>query len=84
MCIHESNGTIRTAEQEIGQTNREIRDGKRVAETKRSLDGFFLLARILEECSTIHSPPALFFFFIVEISSRKIISLFMPGSVHSG
>ena len=31
--------------------------------------------RILGECSTIHSPPALvfFFFFKVEISSRKLV-----------
>ena len=35
------------------------------------------------EFSTIHSPPALFFL-IVEISSRTLIPLFMPGSVHSG
>ena len=40
-------------------------------------------ARILGECSTSHSPPALFFFY-VEISSRTLIPLFRPGSVHSG
>ena len=43
------------------------------------------LTRILGECSTIHSPPALFFFFFkVEIGSRKLIPLFRPESVHSG
>ena len=43
------------------------------------------LAKILGECSTIHSPPALFFFFFrVEISSRTLIPLFSPGSVHRG
>ena len=46
---------------------------------------FSTLARICGECSTIHSPPALFFFsFKVEISSRTLILLFRPGSVHSG
>ena len=42
-------------------------------------------AKILRECSTIHSPPALFFvvLFKVEISSRKLIPLFRLGSVHS-
>ena len=45
------------------------------------------LARILGECSTIHSPPALlfsFFFFKVDISSHPLIPLFTLGSVHSG
>ena len=37
-------------------------------------------ARILGECSTVHSPPELFF--KVEICSRTLISLFSP--VHSG
>ena len=32
--------------------------------------GFFSLARILGECSIIHSPSALFFCFEVEISSQ--------------
>ena len=42
-------------------------------------------AWIWGECSTIHSRPAIFFFFFkVEISSRTLISLFRPGSVHSG
>ena len=49
----------------------------------------FSLARIWRECSTIHSPPALLilsllFVFEVEISSRTLIPLFMPGPVHSG
>ena len=35
-------------------------------------------ARILAECLTIHSPPELFFFFKVEISSRTLITLFRP------
>ena len=39
-------------------------------------------ARILGECSTSHSPP--FFRFQVAISSRTLISLFRPGSVHCG
>ena len=43
------------------------------------------LARILREGSTINSPRALnFFFFKVEISSHTPVSLFRPGSVHSG
>ena len=43
------------------------------------------LARISGECSTIQSPPALFFlFFLAEISSYKLIPSFRPGSVHSG
>ena len=46
---------------------------------------FSSLARILEECSTVHSPHALFLFcFKVEISSRTLIPLCRPGSVHSG
>ena len=51
---------------------------------------FSSLARIWGECSTIHSLPALFFpfffsfFFKVEISSRTLIPLCTPGSVHSG
>ena len=44
---------------------------------------FFSLARIWGECSTIHSPPALFFFFLMEISSRTLIALLIPGSVTS-
>ena len=37
------------------------------------------------ECTTIHSLPALFFFFLeVEISSWTLIPLFRPGLVHSG
>ena len=41
----------------------------------RLVMAFSSLARILGECSTIHSPPALFFFlfFKVEISSRTLI-----------
>ena len=58
--------------------------------------GFFSrFARILGECSTSHSPPALFLLLLllfvslflcleVEISSRTLIPIFMPGSVHSG
>ena len=38
----------------------------------------------LGECSTIHPPPALFFFFLMEVSSRTLIPLFGLGSVHSG
>ena len=45
--------------------------------------GIFSLARIWGECSTFHSPPALFFF-NVEISLRTLIPIFRPGSVHSG
>ena len=54
---------------------------------------FSSLARNLGECSTIHSPPAFFFFFRgeglvvvveVDISSRTLIAFFMPGAVHSG
>ena len=48
--------------------------------------GFFpRLQGFLRECSTIRSLPAFFFFFFkVEISLRALISLFRPGSVHSG
>ena len=54
-------------------------------------------AKILGKCSTIHSPPALFCFFVfafyffffssfleVEISPCTLIPLSRPGSVHSG
>ena len=37
---------------------------------------FSSLARILGECSIIHSPPALFFLSEVEISSRTVSPLF--------
>ena len=47
------------------------------------VSGLFSLARILGECSTIHSPPALFWF-KVEISSRTLIPLSRPASVNSG
>ena len=36
---------------------------------------FSSLARIWGECSAIHSPPSLFFFFKVELSSRTLIPL---------
>ena len=39
--------------------------------------------RILGECLTSKSPPALFFFFKVEISLCTLIPLFTPGLVHS-
>ena len=44
------------------------------------------LARTLGEHSTTHSPPALFVVVVVEveINTRTLIPLFMPGSVHSG
>ena len=45
---------------------------------------FSARAILLGECSTVHSPPALFFFFKVEINLHKLIPLFRPGSVHSG
>ena len=41
-------------------------------------------ARILGECSTIHSHLcSFFFFFLVEISWHTLIPLFRPGSVQS-
>ena len=43
---------------------------------------FFSLARILGECSTIHSPAPLFFFLKWKLACAH--SFFMPGSVHSG
>ena len=43
---------------------------------------FSSIARILGECSAIHSPPALFL--KKWISSRTLIPPFRPGSVHSG
>ena len=51
------------------------------------LVAFSSLAKNMGECLTIRSPPGLFFFFFgggVEISSRTLIPLFRPGSVHSG
>ena len=48
---------------------------------------FSSLARILGECWTVISLPALFlifFFYKVDISSRTLIPLIMPKSVHSG
>ena len=46
---------------------------------------FSSLARMLGECSTIHPPPVFFLFLCeVVISSRTLIPLFRPGSVHSG
>ena len=49
-------------------------------------DGFFLacddFGRMFD--NLFPSPPALFFFFEVEISSRTLIPLIMPGSVHGG
>ena len=57
----------------------------RVVCAKLMVLAFSSLARILGECSTIHSLPALFFFFFeVEISLRTRIPLFVPGSVHNG
>ena len=44
---------------------------------------FSRLARIWGDCLTIHSLPAFFFFFKVEISSRTLIPLFRPESAHS-
>ena len=50
-----------------------------------SYGGFFLVLRgFLREWSNIHSRLRFFFFFEVEISSRTLIPLFVPGSVHSG
>ena len=40
-------------------------------------------ARSFGECSTVHSPPALFCFFKVDFRSRTLNPLFRPGSVHS-
>ena len=46
---------------------------------------FFAFEDFGRECWTIHSQPAfLFLFFFKVISSRSLIPLFMPGSVHSG
>ena len=41
-------------------------------------------ARIWVEGSENHNPPALFFFFFVEIRSRALIPLWRQESVHSG
>ena len=55
--------------------------------------GFFLPCEDFGECSIVRSPPVLlllfflfflFFFVEVEFSSRELIPLFMPESVHSG
>ena len=52
---------------------------------------FSSLARILGECSTIHSPPSLFLsfflsFFLFKVENRlhTLIPLFRLGLVHSG
>ena len=47
---------------------------------------FSSLERIWGECSTVHFPPALFFFFFfnVEINLRTLIPILRPESVHSG
>ena len=45
--------------------------------------GFLAREGLGGEDLTIHSPPALFFF-LMEISSRTQIPLFVPGLVHSG
>ena len=48
-------------------------------------DGLWLACEDLGECSIIHSPPALFFFFFeVGISLRTLIPLFTQGLDHSG
>ena len=48
--------------------------------------GFFFACEDFGRIYEIHSPPAFFFFFflLAEISSRTLIALFRPGSVHSG
>ena len=47
--------------------------------------GFFLACEDLGRMFDHSFPPQHFFFFLeVEISSRTLIPLFMPGSVHSG
>ena len=45
--------------------------------------GFFLACKEFGRM-TIHSPPVLFFYFLVEISLHKLIPLSRPGSVHTG
>ena len=50
---------------------------------KRGGGGFFLACEDLGSMFD-NSLPACAFFFNVEISSRTLISLFRPGSVHSG
>ena len=45
--------------------------------------GFFLACEDFLGKVT-HSPPALFFFYKLEISSHTLTPLFRPGSVHSG
>ena len=55
------------------------------AAVKKIMVALSLLARIWGECSTIRYPPALLLLLVeVEISSRTLISFFMPGSVHRG
>ena len=52
---------------------------------KNRMVPFISLVWISGECSTIHSPPTLFFFFVeVETRSRALVPLFRSGSVHSG
>ena len=58
-----------------------------IKESSMEVVALFSPVRILGECLIIHSPHALLFlflFFKVDISSRTLIPLFTPGSVHSG
>ena len=63
-----------------------------ISNTTGESGGPFLVCKLLGECVAIHFPPALLLFFFslfkkkkkVKISSRTLIPLFMPGSVHSG
>ena len=45
---------------------------------------FSLHVRILGERSTVHSLPALFFFFKFETRSRTLIPLLRAGSINGG
>ena len=61
----------------------------RLVYVKDMVVGFYSLAMILGEYSTIHSPPAVYLFiylfiFEVELLSRALIPLIRPGSAHSG
>ena len=57
-----------------------------IKESSMEVVALFSPVRILGECLIIHSPHALLFLFFnkVDISSRTLIPLFTPGSVHSG
>ena len=85
-CPHDvrllSTGKMLLVIAETAQSFHNLTDGQSVNCGGGGGGGFFSLARIVDDCSTIHSPPA--HFFKVKISSHTLIPLFSTGLVHSG